>query len=339
MPGFIGLDPSMIAAGVRDDFQGTYDETNAGIIDDLSDAMQMDVPFNHRTETFGMLESIGAPERFDEGNEAIPEEGTDSKTFSVTTYDYGKRVSWRVKDREDNKVGDLKAKATNLGLRFGLIPSKIFVEMLTSVPSLLPAIPNAPDGAAVYSATDGDSAARFQVTGGNIETGGGVATSAAIQTDFYQSLGRFDAMKDIKGEYYWPTAIRDETYTVFYNSANREVFNLAFFGTAVMQQAVGTSTSNTGSAASVSNTILVGGIKAKLVPTPYLTDNDWFIFRNSARVKPFFRGIRRALQIEEALKGVGNSDRVRDIAKEYVQFTVREAYGVNQPFATIKVNN
>jgi len=332
MPGFIGLDPELIAAGVRDDFRTTYDATLGGVIDDLSDAMRMDVPFNHRTERFGMLDSVGSPERFDEGNEAIPEEGVDSRSFSVTVYDYGKRVSWRVKDREDNKVGDLRGKAIELGDRFGLLTSKIFVELLTSAPSLLPAIPNAPDGGSPFSATNGAGSARFQLSGGNIQTGTGIASSAAVQKDFYLALNRYDSMKDTKGEFYWPSAIRDESYTIFFNSANREVFNLAFFGTAVHSVV-----STTG--ATVSNTILVGGIRAKLVPTPYLTDDDWFIFKNTARIKPFFRGIRRPLEIEEALKTTNNSDMVRDIAKEYVQFTVREAYGVNEMFASVKVNN
>lgn len=338
MPGFISTG-STIAAEVRDDFMQTYDPAFDGVSMGLDAAMRLDVPFNHRVETFGMIETIGYPERFDEGNEAIPEEGTGSLSFTVTTYDYGKRVSWKVKDREDNKVGDLRAKAMNLGRHFNSVPSRVFIELITASASLLPTIPNAPDGAAVYSATDGDSAARFGITGGNLYTGTGVATEGAIETDFFGATARMVQFNDIKGQPYWEHDAFAPSYTIFYNPANNKVFVKAFAATVVHSISTGTDTTDPGTGAGVSNAILASGVTVRLVANPRITDNDWFIFRNNPPVHPFFRGTRRTLTMEDSMMG-GNSTAVtQTFAKEWVQFTTREAYGVNVPFSTVKVNN
>lgn len=336
MPGML-MSGSTLAAGIRDDFQKTYEPTYNGVLESLGEVMQMDVPFNHRTETFGMHETMPYPERFDEGNEAIPEEGTGDNSFSVTVYDYGKRINWRKKDREDNKVGDLRGKAQILGTHFASLPTRSFIELILGSASLLPAIPNAPDGGAPFSATDGASADRFGVSGGNITTGTGVATSGAIETDFFTAIARMATFQDKKGEPYWDPNILDESYVVFFNVANVKVFAQAFKATAVLQHVAGTSTTDTSTAAGVSNVVLSTGVKVELRPTSRITDNDWFVFRKGAPVKPFFRGVRRPLTMAEATED--NSDVARTSGKEYVQYTCREAYGVNEPFAAVKVNN
>ncbi len=338
MPGFISVG-STIAAGVRDDFMHTYEPSFDGVLESLGDAMQMDVPFNHRTETFAMHETMAYPERFDEGQEEIPEEGTGSLSFTVTVYDYGKRVSWKVKDREDNKIGDLRGKAQVLGTHFASIASRVFIELVTASASLLPTIPNAPDGAAPYSATDGDSAARFGITGGNIFTGTGVATSAAIEDDFFNAIERMGQFLDIKGQPYWEPSVLTERYTIYFNIANLKVFTQAFKATAVHSVSVGTDTTDPGTGAGVSNIILASGVQVTLRPTSRITDNDWFIFRGDAPVRPFFRGMKRNLTMEDSIMGGTSTAVTQNIAKEWVQFTTREAYGVNIPFSTVKVNN
>ena len=336
MPGQI-LSGSTLAAGLRDDFQATYDPAWDGVQASLDDAMQFDVPFNHRTETFGMHETMPYPERFDEGNEAIPMEGTGSKSFSVTVYDYGKRINWRKKDREDNRIGDLRGRASALGSHFASLDTRIFIELLTAAPSLLPANPNAPDGAALYSATDGASADRFGISGGNIETGTGVATSGAVETDFFSAISTMGTFQDIKGEPYWEPSVLTERYTIFFGIANIKIFTQAFMANAVMARIAGTSTTDTSTAAGVSNVVLASGVQVTLRPTARITDNDWFVFRGDAPIKPVFSGVRRPLTEAEATED--NSDEARTTGKEYVQWTCRKAYGVNVPFATVKVNN
>jgi len=338
MPGFISTG-STIAAGIRDDFMGTYEPAFAGVLESLDDAMQLDVPFNHRTETFGMHETMPYPERFDEGNESIPEEGTGSKSFSVTTFDYGKRVSWKIKDREDNKIGDLRAKAAMLGQHFASLPSRAFIELITGSTSLLPAVPNAPDGAAPYSTTDGASAARFGVTDGNIVTGGGVSTSALIETDFFAAIARMGQFQDVKGQPYWEPSVLQERYTIFHGIALLKVFTQAFAANSVFGYRAGTSTTDTSTSAGVSNVILASGVQVTLRATSRITDNDWFIFRGGSPVKPFFKGIRRALTMEDSIMGGNSTEATQTTGKEWVQFTERDAFGVNVPFATVKVNN
>jgi len=337
MPGGMLMTGSTLAAGIREDFERTYFPEFDGVQEFLTDAMQMDVPFNHRTETFGLHETAPYPERFDEGNETIPMEGTGDKSFTVTVYDYGKRINWRKKDREDNKVGSLTAVAEGLGKHFASLDTRIFFEFVTGSASLLPALANAPDAAALYSATDGDSAARFGRTGGNIYTGTGVATSAAVQTDFLGAIAGMGLFQDIKGQPYWEANVLNEAYTIFFGLANLEVFNQAFKAMTVHSVSTGTDTTDPGTGAGVSNVILATGVQVKIAPTSRITDNDWFIFRGGAPVKPLFMGVRRGLTSAAATED--NSDEARTSGKEYIQWTTRKAFGVNVPFATMKVNN
>ena len=73
--------------------------------------------------------------------------------------------------------------------------------------------------------------------------------------------------------------------------------------------------------------------------TSRITDNDWYVFRNDAPVKPIFETDRRPIMEESALTDGNNSDEVRNTGYEYVQYSLRKGFGVNVPFGGIKVNN
>jgi len=330
MAGPIILSGSTLAAGIRDDFDITYRPTFDGVIDSLKDAMQIDVPQTVRTQPFGMHETMPYPELWNEGEEGIPTEGTGSKSFNVTAYTYAKRVQWLKKDREDNQVGDLRGKAQALGQHFASLDSRIFFELLTNSASLLPAIPNAPDGAALYSTTDGASAARFGVSSGNLLTGTGVASSATIETDFFTAIEQMGQFQDTKGQPYWNPAVDQERYVVYFGIGNLQKFTQAFKG--VLIHSVQATTG-----AGVSNVVLASGVQVTLRPTSRITDNDWFVFRADSALKPTFSTLRIPLTAAEATEG--NSDAARNTGVEYVQWRVRKGYGVNVPFGTVKVNN
>lgn len=330
MPGGMILSGSTLAAGIRDDFDRTYQPTFDGVLRQLGRVMQMDVPLNHRTETFGMHETIAYPERYDEGNEAIPMEGTSSNSFTVTAKSFGKRVRWRRIDRVDNKVGDLRAKAQMLGGHFASLDSRVFAEFLNNSASLLPAIPNAPDGAALFSTTNGASAARFGRTGGNIVTGTGVTTSSQVEADFFSALDAFAQFQDKKGQPYYEADAGSSSYTIFAASADRKVVTQA-----LKADVVHSVQATTG--AGVSNVIIASGESVTVVFTARLATGDWYIFRDDAPVKAVFSGVREPLRFAEATED--NSDEARTSGIEYVQWSVRKAYGLNVPFAAIKVNN
>jgi phage major head subunit gpT-like protein len=318
-----------LAAGLRSDMDHAYRQSFDGVLKNLGDVMQMDVPSSRRTELYAARRTMPYPERWERGN-PIPTEGTDSYGFSVTNYRFAKAIEWEIDDRKDNQVGDLFSDAQALGRHFASLPTRAFVELLVSSASLLPAIPNAPDGAAAFSATEGGGANRFGISGGNIVTGTGVATSAAIENDFFSACVRFHQFQNSKGQPYFEPNLQSERYVVYFGAANEKVFVQGFAANLVHSVQ-----SSTGAA--VSNVILASGAHVTLVPTSRITDNDWFVFRADSPIKAFFHQNREPLQSWPQTEE--NSDIARKTGREGLHFKARMGFGVNPPFAAIKVNN
>ena len=97
------------------------------------------------------------------------EEVFQSKSASVTIYEYEMTIPWNRRDRTDGQVGSLDAHASSAANNYISLDSRVMIEMATGTLDLIPAVPTAPDGVGPYSATDGDGAARFGVSNGNIE--------------------------------------------------------------------------------------------------------------------------------------------------------------------------
>ena len=157
------LTGATLAAGLRSDFMDAWKQDYDGVLKNLGDVMSLGIASDKRIELYAARRTMPYPERWDYGD-PIPEEGTDSKAWNVTNYRYAKRVPWLRDDRMDNQVGDLRGDAQNLGSHFASLPSKFLIEVMTASPSLLPAIPNAPDEVALYNTVDETGAARFGVT-------------------------------------------------------------------------------------------------------------------------------------------------------------------------------
>lgn len=339
---FANLDNALSGAGtalaIRADFDTTYQNTYKGLEQYLGNVMQLAVPSDKRSETFAMIESMPTPELWHRGD-PIPTEGTGSKRFSITNYTYGKRISWHLEDRQDSQLGDILPRFRALSERMALVTSKAFIEIITGTASLLPAIPTAPDGVALFYATDGESADRFGVSGGNIITGGGVTSQQLIDADFFNAAIRFGQFQDTKGEPYYEPGIQGERYTVIAGIANMRLFMAAFKAQLIHSVIAGSSTTDVQTGAATDNLVLASGANVDLRFTSRITDNDWFVFRNDAPVKPIFETDRSPIMEESALADGNNSDEVRNTHMEYVQYSLRKGFGVNVPFGVIKVNN
>ena len=312
-----------LAAGLVATFENTYRQSYDGVEPDLGDVMQINVPAATRTVTYAFRETMPYPERRAIGD-AIPEESTGSKSFSVTNHEYAKRVSWYRRDRTDNQIGSLEADAAALGRNFASLDSRVLFELITGTAELLPAIPNAPDGVGFFSATDGDGADRFNVSGGNTFTKAGT-TAAQITADFHKALGIFDQFQNTKGEPFFEASTASTSYTIYAPADLRENFTGAFKAELIQ-----------GSSAAPSNTIIASGENVRLVFTMRLAGTgDWVIFRNDAPVKPTFSQQRAPIRAISATEE--NSDRARTEGIESVQFHVEKGWGLNVPFGAIKI--
>jgi len=330
------MPPQVLAAatltnGLLSTFSTAYRQQYEGMKENLGRVMDLGLPSVHAQELYAYFKSAPYPRRWERGS-TISSKAFASVGFSVTNYDYGLEIGWHKNDREDDVTKSLFDQAQQGGRNWGTLMERFFFECVNASADLLPAIPNAPDGAAMYSATDGASAARFGVTGGNIETGGGVASGDAVRADFWSSVARFSQMQDTEGQPLWDKSFLDAGYVVIYGSANEEVFREAFLQG---RTAIGANTAT--SNAAVTNTILESGLSINLWPTQRITDNDWYVFAVGAQHKAVFEQTRQPLETHE--QHMDNSDVARKTKEESVQWDSRHGVGVFLPYQTVKVNN
>ena len=219
-------------------------------------------------------------------------------------------------------------RAADLGKNAALLDEQNFFNILVNVASwdLLPAIPLAPDGRALYYGST-----RFGYATGNIVSGAGVATPGAVRTDFYKGIAAWLSFQDTEGKPLLDRSVLDGGLTIFVGAANVQVFGEAF------QQKMTSYTTIGAGNVPVSNIIQDMGLKVKVVPTQYITTNDWFIFLDGADVKPVFSLKRDGVQ--DVVETFQNSDLCRRTGMESIRFWERRGYGVNLPFATIMIDN
>jgi len=330
-PGQIVIATDLLTAGIRADFWDVYEPMYDGLKAKLSDYMDLDVPSDKLTEIYAYAQSAAYPGRWKRGEE-IPSKAFKGVQFSVTNKDWGIRIPWHENDRQDDQTKSIRQRAQSAGKNFATLDERVFYQILRGAvdTELLESIPNAPDGVALYSATDGDGAARFGVSGGNIITGTGVATPGAIQTDLFSALSRVRSFLDTEGQPLHDMSLIDQGVSITFNVNNWKVFAEAF-----QQGRTHSVISSTGAA--VTNIIMDSGLRVDLTPTTRITDNDWFVFLRGVPHKPIFRQTRQP--IREWFATMENSDSARDTKIEYAEWEARYGYGVMLPFATVQVNN
>ena len=321
---------------IRAEFTNTYN-TQATVSPNLSACMALGITSTKREEHYGYHESTPGLERWDRG-EDMPEDEILSKSFSVVNYSFAKAIGFYEDDVEDMQLAGFREAARRVATKGKILPERMFFQIMRAAANaqLLQAIPNAPDGAALYAATAG-GAARFGATGGNIVTGSGVASAAAIRTDFWDVMERFGAFQDTEGEPLLEDELDGSIVVVAPRSAS-EVFTEAFKQERTIQIVENQAGSENVGGAAVSNSIRAGNLNVKLWFSQRITDNDWSVFIDSPTVpKPIFEQIRQAMRVIEENRN--NSRAARRSKRHAILADMRAGYGVALPYGTIKVNN
>lgn len=243
---------------------------------------------------------------------------------------WGTKVEYHRDDAKDDQTGSLVTMAKNSGgLWFQRDDSNWFqVFNATTDSDGLPAALTAMDGAACFSATDGDSAARFGVTGGNIVTGQAFTSGAGIRAGYQAALSRMFQFQNTESQPLLDPGAKN--FLVFGAAADLAAYNEGFKQQMVLGAAP-TSTSNGG----VSNVIADAGYNVTLNITQRLGTGVMVVACTDVPVKPLVRAKRA--DPEENFETMENSDRARDTRKEAVQYHARTGYGVGLPFGLIKV--
>lgn len=295
----------------------------------LTSVMQLDVPSDKLVEFYGYY--LAAPHmKIWRRGEMISEDAMDSVSWSVQNYDWGQSINWHENDRRFEQTKSLIDRAQDIGRSAVRLHERVFFQYLQgqSNQNLMPFVPNAPDGAALFAATAG-GAARFGVTGGNIVAGAAVATPTAVRNDFWKAVQFFSQVQDGKGEQFWPQGILDQGFVVVFGAKNQQVFAEAF--------AQRTTQGSTGNTNAVSNVILDANVKVSLWPSFYIADDDWYVFLKGAPKKPIFH--QNAASVRETWATTENSDVVRKTKMEYYQVDTTWGYGMALPIGAFKVNN
>lgn len=315
-----------LTAGIQANFAHTYASSSSAEKSLVSSAMEMGQGAKARTVPLAYFETTDYPEYWPYG-EDIPEGNNQAVSYSVTIRRWAKRIKWNRDDVTDELTHTLKQRALQLGEHFGTLHVRILFQLLQSSvdPLLLPAIQNAPDGAALFAATAG-GAARFGITGGNIVTGNGVADVASIMRDYYNSIIRFTQQLDTKNQPLHNPGQSDAGIMIIYGTANKQVMEQAFYGT--IQQGIN---------AGVSNVVKDTGKNFKLWETARITDNDWYVVLTGDPLKTFGQFEVEGMETTEADWSNSDEARTRDVG--YFQAKARYGYGINLPYQILKVNN
>lgn len=321
---------SVLANGLRADFDDTYSKIRNRQSDSrLSQVMDLGIGADNRQHEFGYIEAAPHMEYWRRG-ESIPTDAMGSVSFEVPVHNWARRVRWHKDDRKDDRTQSLYTMAQMAGESAALLPERMFFDVLTNSTGVMPVVPLAPDGAAMFAATAGGSA-RFGVTGGNLISGSGVATTAAILNDYYGAIVRWLNMQDGKGQPMFSAETIDAGILLLHSATDTEAMETAF-----LQKRQGV-VLGTDAGTTPTNVVQDASRNVSLWGTSRLGSGTWYAFLKAAPKLPTFYMDREGVVELASLEGDNNSDYTRDTGFEYVQWEMRSGAGIALPYAAIKV--
>lgn len=318
-----------LALGVQRNFWATYerDQTlaNTGRLSRIVE----EAPAVSDQVKFAYFESAPIPGFFGRGR-TVASKSFKDVGWSVSVYEWAGKVEWRFQDAQDDQTSSLEARARETGAGFWVRDESNFFQILNAGTDQtgLPAVPNCADGAAFFSATDGASANRFGVSGGNIVTGKNFGSGSGVRSAYQSGLSRMFQFQDTESQPLMNPGAKN--FMVIGAAADLEAYNEAFKQQFVAQAAV-TATSNAG----VSNVIMDAGYNVELWLTQRVSTGVMFVFNTDVPVKPLVRVKRQDPQ--ESVQNMTNSDIARLTGIEGVQWISRTGYGCSLPYGAVKV--
>lgn len=329
----VAMGPALLPVGLRNTFVDLYTSLTAESSKNLKMVMDLDLPSNAVRETYAYPETAPHPRREDRHN-PIHEDAMRFVQFSVVNDAWSVAIPYHRDDEADDQTEALGPAIASTASHFALLPERNFFEIVSGTvdPELLPALPLAPDGAALFSTTDGAGNARFGATSGNSLSGTGITSTAAVQTDFYTAVEQFIAFQDTKGQPLIPQELVAKGMIVVFPSSLLQVFQQAF-----LQRAVSVVHGSNTAASTPTNVVLDSGHNVTLWPTPRLTGHNWLLGLTAIPHRAIFSQLREALYDFVATEQ--NSDNARDFLIRKWYWRERKGYGVNLPFGLIQVTN
>ncbi len=320
----------LLANGLRTEFVDTYQAVQNRVAEsEVSIIMDLDVKATNRTHEFAYLNSAPHMEHWRRGD-TVPTDMMDSVGFTATAHTWARRIPWHKEDRKDDQTGSLYDVARTAGSSAALLPSRFAADALNGSADTLPSVQNAPDGVALFNATDGTGAARFGVTGGNIVSGSDIwDTTAATVAGVYAAIERFKGMLDGKGQPLWTPDVLEQGFLIIHPHTRTEEIDEAF-----KQRRQGSAAGG-----APSNVFQDASRDFQLWGNQRMTSDSIIVALKGAPKKPLFLMDREGLIEMSSLEGDNNSDHTRDTGEEYVQFERRCGLGIALPYALVEVQD
>lgn len=318
-----------LALGVVSNFRDAYKAAaNSATTAPLGRLVE-EIPATADQIKMAYFESAPLPSYWRRGRPATSQ-GFKDVGWSIQVLDWEGSVEWDWRDAADDQTGSLVSRAKEQGGKFWQRDEAVWFQILNASTdaSGLPAIPNAADGAACFSATDGASANRFGVSGGNIVSGQSFTSGAGIRAGYQAAVSRIFQFQDTVSQPLIDTGAKN--FLVLTAAADLAATNEAFKQMMPAQGAT-TSTSNAG----VSNVLMDAGYSITLATTQRLATGVMIVACTDVPVKPFVRAKRQEPQ--EIVRLMSNSDEAGHTGKEKVQFIARTGYGLSLPYGLVKV--
>lgn len=250
--------------------------------------------------------------------------------WTIPVYEWSNTISWRWQDEQDDQTGSLVTMAKNGADKYWQREESNWFQYINASTDAdgMPALGNAPDGVALFSATDGGGSARYGVSGGNIVSGQSFSSGAGIRAGYQAALSRLFRFQDTESQ---PLLNPDaKRFICFYSATDLAAVNEAFFQK-VTAQAPTTATSNAG----VSNLLLDMGYQVQVVVTQRLATGVGVVACLDTPAKPLVKA-KRADPAEFPIN-MSNSDAARNQLVNGLMHVGRAGYGVGPAYSIIKV--
>lgn len=317
-----------LARGLSSQFRNTWQRRFRGLRENLGRMMELGIGSDKFEEIYGYFETPPYPRRRPWG-EDVTSKPFRARNFTVENVAWDSHVEWFKHHRLFDQLRDLERMAREAGVNFATLAERVFFQIIqgTTDNDLLQTIPNTPDGAGIYSATDGAGADRFLISGGNTLAGGGVGSSEAFRVDVFNALERIAGFKDPEGEPAIDPGLIDQGVSIVFGITNLKFMREAFIQSRTLE-----------GGAAVTNVAMESGMKISLIPSARITaNNNIYVFVDAIEVKPVFEQVAQPL--DEQIETEANSDIARRSKREGIFWETIRGYGVNLPLGTCRITN
>lgn len=315
---------------LRTDFWATYQANETQVDARLAKVMNLSIPSTMASEAFGYAQAAPVARYWAEG-EAIPSDEFITNLFLQRSYKFGVGVEIAQTSIEDDQSKMIMSRVLESAASFAMLKERHFYWLLSGGATvdaiqMQPNLPLAPDGAALFSTTDGGGNNRFGVSNGNIQPTSGVGSALAIITDLFNGMARMAGFLNQENQPYWNPGDLAREVVIIANSQNFFAFE-----SAMNQMFIVASSGN----AAPTNIKIDANLKVVPILNPRLTTNNWSIHATNSPTKaPYW--LERVAP-KEVVGETGNSDVAReyDVFKLYVRS--RGAIGLSLPIQSVGV--